>query len=129
MQADSVPRNEPTTGSEAVSMNGEPRPYNVGVYQGLGRPEVVLMAWHDAFEDLPEIQAQLREAHDALIPLLQMPDTLKIVTSFCCSVLNREYRDSGICFAVDDSGKWGWTEEPNTMKRQAIWDGLVNLKY
>lgn len=110
-------------------MSTEPTKYNVGVYEGLGRPEVVLAAWADALGDLPEIGHDIREAQRVMVQLLSMPDTAKIVVSFCCSVLNRDYRDTGIAFAVNAAGQWGWTAEEDTLKRTAIWDGLINLKY
>jgi hypothetical protein len=107
----------------------EHREFNVGVYQGLGRPEVVLLAWAEAMGDVPEVGHDLRTLQEVAVRLLGMPDTAKFVVAFACSVLNREYRECGIAFSVDETGKWGWSEESNTQVRTAIWDGLVNLTY
>jgi hypothetical protein len=102
--------------------------YNAGVFRGLAPPEVVLSAWFDAFEELPELADDIREITMRLMPILRTPDSSRIALSLACSILNTQYLGHGCEHACSENGIVGFSFEEQQELRQLKWDGLINLK-
>jgi hypothetical protein len=108
-------------------MNDATRKYNPGVFRGLGKPEVVLSAWEDALESIPELADDIREIKRRLLPILEMPDTSRIAYSLACAILNRRYLDNGCEHQCNERGDVGFAFEESPELRALKWHGLINL--